>query len=174
MADPETPADLAAQLEDLQRRFGRHQATVASWETRFTEETSMMSVALVKLKQLSERLDEVVTKNKTKSPPAPWWGSGDREELQAELGELREWVDRFARIHYPAYMAKLPLCICAHPEAIWELSTLKAEWDRIYADEDNRDLQGALTWHEKWLPGVLGRLAAVIRCDPESCQLTRQ
>jgi chromosome segregation ATPase len=174
MAEPGTPADLATQFEELQRRVGRYQAAVASWEARFQAETSTATVTLVKLKQLSERLDEAVTKHQTKSPPAPWWASGDSDELRSDFAALRDWVENFARRQYSGYMAKLPTCWSAHSEAIWELSTLRAEWDRIYADEDNRDLQGALVFYDKYLPGVLGRLAAVIKCDPGSCQLTRQ
>lgn len=56
-------------------------------------------------------------------------------------------------------MAWLLQCWANHPEAIWELSTLRAEWERKCADEGNRDLAGALTWHDKWLPGVLDRLS---------------
>ena len=33
------------------------------------------------------------------------------------------------------------------------------EWLRVYGDEDNRDLSGALWWHERWLQGVLARLS---------------
>ena len=46
------------------------------------------------------------------------------------LAELRHWVEDFARKQYPAYMARLRPCWPNHPEAVWELSTLMAEWER--------------------------------------------
>jgi hypothetical protein len=70
-------------------------------------------------------------------------------------------------------MTRLPRCWANHPEAVWELSTLRAEWERIYADKDNRDLAGALVWLDKWLPGVLARLEAAIKCDESGCRMTR-
>ena len=89
------------------------------------------------------------------------------------LAELSEWVEAFLRRHYPGYAARLPRCWASHPEAVWELSTLRAEWQRIYDDPDNRDLQGALTWHDRWFPGVLGRLAVSVKCDESGCRMAR-
>ena len=74
-------------------------------------------------------------------------------------------------MHYPGYVARLPRCWAAHGEAVWELSTLAAEWGRIYADEENRDLASALAWHDRFLPGVLARLAAAITCDETGCRV---
>ena len=82
-------------------------------------------------------------------------------------------MDEFFRRHYPDYITKLPGCWVNHPEAVWELSTLQAEWERIYGNPDNRDLAGALWWHERWLPGVLARLAAAIKCDESGCRMVR-
>jgi hypothetical protein len=86
------------------------------------------------------------------------------------LAELRHWVEDFARKQYPAYMARLRPCWPNHPEAVWELSTLMAEWERVYGDSDNRDLAGALWWHERWLPGVIARLDKAIACDEAGCR----
>ena len=70
-------------------------------------------------------------------------------------------------------MTRLPRCWANHPEAVWELSTLRTEWERVYGDPGNRDLQGALAWHERWFPGVLNPLAASVTCDPTGCQMMR-
>jgi hypothetical protein len=59
-------------------------------------------------------------------------------------------------------------------EAVWELSALKTEWERIYADPENGDNQGLLNWHDRLLPGVLGRLADAIKCDVTGCTLSRR
>jgi hypothetical protein len=56
---------------------------------------------------------------------------------------------------------------------VWELSTLMTEWVRVYGDEENRDLAGALWFHERWLPRSLARLAQAIRCDATGCRTAR-
>ena len=127
---------------------------------------------LVEVKQLRERLDEAIGKRRLAPPPAPWWVV-DEATGRELLAALREWVDQFLRRHYPGYLARLPQCWPNHGEAIWELSTICAEWERIYADENNRDLAGALTWHDRYLPDVISRLAASINCDETGCRMTR-
>jgi hypothetical protein len=47
--------------------------------------------------------------------------------------------------------------------AVWELSTLAAEWRRIY-QRQVPGLAGALDFHDRWLPGV-ARSLAVIQAD---------
>jgi hypothetical protein len=164
--DSEAIAALARQVAELR-------TIVTGWDARLEAEGIGATMrVLLDVKHLRERLDEAVDKHQVKPPPAPWW-CVDKAEGQAMLAELREWVDTFLRPHYPGYLARLPRCWSAHAEAVWELSTLRAEWQRVYGDPDNRDLQGALTWHDKWLPGVLSRLAAAIRCDAAGCRAVR-
>src|SRR6266702_5986008 len=86
--------------------------------------------------------------------PAPYWTGLSRDEHAQQPGALRERVEQVARVQFPAYMAKVPACREAHPEACWELANLMAERGRIYGDPDNRDLQGALWWFERWFPVV--------------------
>ena len=173
MTGPDPVAALAAQLEDLRGVVERYQAIVTAWDARLeTEGIGGTMMLRLEVKQLRERLDEAVDKHQLKPPPAPWWCVGEAEG-RAMLAGLREWVDGFARRHYPGYLARLPRCWANHAEAVWELSTLRAEWERIYGDADNRDLQGALTWHDKWLPGVLSRLGASVKCDEAGCRAAR-
>jgi hypothetical protein len=173
LAEPDPLAALAAQLGELRGAVERYQKIVTAWDARLeTEGIGGTMMLRLELKQLRERLDEAVDKHQLKPPPAPWW-CVEEAEGRTMLAGLREWVDGFARRHYPGYLARLPRCWANHPEAVWELSTLRAEWERIYGDEDNRDLQGALTWHDKWLPGVLSRLAASIKCDETGCRAVR-
>jgi len=173
LTEPDPGADLAAQLEELRGQLARCQALVTTWDARLEAEGIGGTMMLrLELKQMRERLDDALAKHKLAPPPAPWWVTGAAEG-RAMLTELRGWVDTFLRPHYPGYAARLPRCWPAHGEAVWELSTLRAEWERVYADPDNRDLQGALTWHDKWLPGVLSRLEAVIKCDESGCRTAR-
>jgi hypothetical protein len=164
--DSEAIAALAQQIAELR-------GIVTSWDARLeTEGIGATMKLLLEVKRLRERLDEAVDKHQLKPPPAPWWCVG-ADEGRAMLADLSGWVETFLRRHYPDYAARLPRCWANHPEAVWELSTLRAEWQRIYDDPDNRDLQGALTWHDKWFPDVLSRLAAAVKCDAAGCRMVR-
>ena len=166
-------AALARQVAELRGVVEHYQAIVTAWDARLEAEgIGGTMVLLLEVKRLRERLDEALAKRQLEPPPAPWWRV-DEAKGKAMLAELCEWVEEFARRHYPGYMTRLPGCWANHPEAVWELSTLSAEWERVYGDPDNRDLQGALMWHDKWFPGVLARLAASIKCDQAGCRMMR-
>jgi hypothetical protein len=170
MTDPDPVADLAAQLEELRANVSRLQGIVASWDARLEREGIGGTLMLrLEVKRLTERLNDALAKRQLAPPPAPWWCT-DENETRSMLAELRHWIEGFARKHYPAYMARLRACWPNHPEAMWELSTLMAEWERVYGDADNRDLAGALWWHERWLPGVIARLDKAITCDEAGCR----
>jgi hypothetical protein len=128
----------------------------------------------LEVKHLREELAEAIVKRQLKPPPAPWWDI-DAGQAEVMLADLRGWVDGFLARHYPGYLTRLPACWPRHVEAIWELSALRTEHDRIFADPENGDLQGLLAFHDRWLPGVLARLAAALsKCDEAGCQLTRR
>jgi regulator of replication initiation timing len=169
MTEPGPVAALAAQLEELRGQLARAQGDVGHVRARLEAGAGQTMMLRLEVKQLRERLGEALETHKLEPAPAPWWCTGETEG-KAMLAELREWVDGFARRHYPGYLARLPACWANHPEAVWELSTLRAEWQRVYAEPGNAELQGALNWHDKWLPGVLGRLAASVKCDEAGCR----
>ena len=173
MTDPDPVAALAAQLEDLRGQLARAQGEIGHLREGLKGESGQTAMLRLDVKHLREELAEATEKRRLKPPPAPWW-CVSRAEGEAMLAGLREWVDAFLRPHYPDYMTRLPRCWANHGEAVWELSTLRAEWQRIYDDADNRDLAGALTWHDKYLPGVVGRLAEAIRCDEAGCRIARR
>jgi hypothetical protein len=189
MTNNEIPADLSAQVDDLRSQVLQLRGIVTAWDARLnTDVIGKWMVLQLGLKHLGEALPELqaevqhlaealakaVSKNRLAPPPAPYWLGLPRAEYAAQLAKLREWVDKIARTQYPEYLAKLPSCWPNHPEAIWELSNLMMEWVRIYGDEDNQDLAGALWFHERWMPGVLTRLAKAIRCDEAGCRRSRQ
>jgi regulator of replication initiation timing len=173
VTDPDPVAALAAQLEELRGQLARTQGEVGVLRERLEAESSQTAMLRLDVKQSRDQLAEAIEKRRLKPPSAPWWVVG-ADEGRAMLAGLREWVEAFLRPHYPGYMTRLPRCWANHGEAVWELSALRAEHERIYADEDNRDLQGALNWHDRLLPGVLDRLAAAIRCDEAGCRVARR
>ena len=65
-------------------------------------------------------------------------------------------------------------CWPGHIHAIWELSTLAAEWHHVYGGE-RPDLARALEFYDRWLPGTMRRIAAITRsCVPECAMRRRQ
>jgi hypothetical protein len=100
-----------------------------------------------------------------RGPAAPCWIGLDRQAYTAQLAELRHWADAVLRQHYGGY--ELRDCWASHIQAIWELSTLAAEWRRVYGGQ-RPDLADALEFHDRWLPGTMRRIAAITRaCVPE-------
>jgi hypothetical protein len=189
LAENDTLAALAAQVDELRGKVVRQQAIVAAWDARLKRDVLgkwlVLRTAIKRLtrtsteletevKRLAKALEEAVSKNQLTPPPAPYWLGLSREEYLGQLAELREWVEKIVRAQYPGYLAKLPPCWPNHPEAVWELSNLMAEWARVYGDEGNRDLAGALWLHERWLPGILARLAKAIQCDESGCRRLRR
>jgi hypothetical protein len=106
-----------------------------------------------------------------RSPAAPCWIGLDRQAFGAQLAELRRWADTVLRQHYSSY--ELRDCWPSHIHAIWELSTLAAEWHRVYGGE-RPDLARALEFYDRWLPGTMRRIAVITRtCVPE-CVMRRR
>jgi hypothetical protein len=189
MTDNETLAALAAQVDELRREVAGLHQIVVRWDARL--DTDVLGKWLVlraavkrltrnsaemetEVKRLADALEEAIRKNHLAPPPAPYWLGLSRDEYLGQLAKLQEWVDRIARGQYSGYLVKLPLCWANHPEAVWELSNLMTEWERIYGDEDNRDLAAALWFFERWMPGVLARLARAIPCDEAGCRRPQQ
>jgi hypothetical protein len=175
MADSETFAALARQLDDLRGTVARLHMTVTQWDARLELEGIGATLVLrAEVQRLSRTLTEALAKHRLEPPVAPYWLHLDPAELGQRLAELRSWVEDFLRVQYPGYAPGLRACWMNHPEAVWELSTLMTEWLRVYGDADNRDLAAALWWHERWLPGVLARLGKAIPCDETGCRLPQR
>ena len=75
------------------------------------------------------------------------------------------------RQHYGGY--ELRDCWPSHIHAIWELSTLAAEWHHTYGG-NRPDLARALEFYDRWLPNTMRRIASITRtCMPE-CVMRRR
>jgi hypothetical protein len=69
-------------------------------------------------------------------------------------------------------LAKNRLCAPRLPRRlVWELSTFMTEWLRVYGDQLNRELSGALWFYERWLPDALARLGKPITGDEVGCRV---
>jgi len=173
VTDPDPAADLSMQFAELRAQWARSQGEIGALRARLEDSTGQTAMLLVEVKRLRGELAEAVEKRQLKPPPAPWWGVS-QEQGEAMLADLRRWVGTWLARHYPGYVLRLPSCWWRHMEAVWELSALRAEHDRIFADPDNGDQQGLLAFHDRWFPGVLARLAAVLSdCKNAPCRLAR-
>ena len=126
----------------------------------------------MEVKRLRGELAEAIEKRRLKPPPAPWWssaGSRPRRCSPSCASGSRRSSGRTIRVTCPGSRN-------AGPPTGGHLGTehLHAEWIRIYGDEENRDLRAPSTWHDRYLPDTLNRLAAALgKCDEAGCQLTR-
>jgi hypothetical protein len=104
-----------------------------------------------------------------RGPAAPNWIGLDRDTYHAQLADLRWWTDTVLRPHYGGY--ELADCWPRHIHAIWELSTLAAEWHRTYTGS-RPDLARALEFHDRWLPGIMRRITGITaKCVPHCVTL---
>ena len=173
---PEPPptgdtAALAAQIATVRGQ-------VAALKTRLDNDViGKQLVALAEIKRLRSQVTELAhvaaetrDSDRQHGPAASYWIGRDRAEYAAQLAELRQWADTVLRREYGGY--QLAACWENHPHAIWELSTLAAEWHRTYSS-NRPSLDRALEFHDRWLPGTMRRVAEITRrCNPE-CAVRR-
>ena len=95
----------------------------------------------------------------------------DRDTYHARLAELRQWADTVLRQHYGGY--ELRDCWPRHIYAVWELSTLAAEWHRTYSGSRS-DLARALEFNDRWLPNTMRRVAGMTRACMTQCVMLRR
>jgi hypothetical protein len=105
-----------------------------------------------------------------RGPAAPYWIGLDRDTYDAQLADLRRWTDTVLRQQYSGY--ELPDCWPRHTHAIWELSTLAAEWHHTYR-APRPDLARALEFHDRWLPGTMRRITSITRGCRAQCVTLR-
>jgi hypothetical protein len=75
-----------------------------------------------------------------------------------------------AASHYGGY--ELADCWPRHIHAIWELSTLAAEWHRTYTGS-RPDLARALEFYDRWLPGTMRRITGITATCVPQCVMLR-
>lgn len=173
MSEPDPIADLAAQLEELRGQLARYTGETGHLRARLQEDSGQVVMLRLEIKHLGEKIDAAIARREAGEPAAPFWLGLSKDQHAARLAEVRAWVERVAFVQYPTYFSKLPPCWAAHAELVLEVSNLMTEWVRVYGDPDNRPFQEALWFHERWLPGFLGRCEKWFRCDVSGCRLAR-
>ena len=172
----ETLAALAAQIADIREKVTYLDAVIdragllAAGDIR--RRVSRLTTDLGKLASQVEAQGTTLAKALTGGPraQAPTWVGLSLEDRDTQFAELTEWVEGMLR---PSYPDSAPAaCWPNHWQAVWELSTLAAEWRRIY-QRPAPDLAGALDFYDRWLPGVARRLASIqADCTTGRCMVT--
>jgi hypothetical protein len=124
-----------------------------------------------RFEDLAQTVAEALDTAAPGGPAAPYWIGLDRDIYQARLADLRHWADTVLRQHYGGY--ELRDCWPHHMHAVWELSTLAAEWHRIYGGA-RPDLARALEFYDRWLPNTMRRMAGMTRACMTQCAMLRR
>ena len=159
----ESLAALAAQLADLRGQ-------VRAINERLDQAGLRADLNLAdRFENLAQTVADTLDAAAPQGAAAPYWIGLDRDTYHAQLADLRQWADTVLRQHYGGY--ELRDCWPRHIHAIWELSTLAAEWHRIYSGS-RPDLARALDFYDRWLPGTMRRITGITRtCTPQCVML---
>jgi hypothetical protein len=162
---PVTQADLEglrAQLSDLRGKLRiletqRQSATLEALPGKFDDLALLVAETL----EAIESAADIV--------PALDWSAMDAAERQDAMDDLGIWVSGILLGELESYCASvIKGCWRNHRAAVWELGNLWAEWKRIYGAEVP-PLADALTWFDRWLPGVQIRLRdQMAACNPKA------
>ena len=167
--DGPTVVALAIQVSNLRQDI---KSVVAKLDALTTEQHEH-AVALEGITALRNRVEAILAylDDTDKASPASWfWLTMTNQERQEKFDELADWVETVLRVQYPSYLAdQLRPCWPNHPEALWELSWLYQLWTLAYLTK-RQTPKDAADWHDRWLPGAIGRLSAVmLECD-QACR----
>ena len=172
----ETLAALAAAIGDLRRKIRFIESVVDRSGLAMAKDIrSRIARLTADLDALAAKVDELdatlaALQSGGDRVPAPNWVGLTETERAELLAKLAEWV---ARVLVPSYRPDPPLAPCwpAHWPVVWELSTVWAEWRRIY-HRPGPELAGALEWHNRYLPGALDRARRELaKCTGRQCNL---
>jgi hypothetical protein len=168
------PEDEDQALAALSRQLADVRGQVLGLEQRLaaagiTEDLNLAA----RFEELARTVSDALDAAAPKGPPAPRWTGIDRGTYELQLTMLAKWVNNILRRQYGDY--ELKDCWPDHPTCVWELSTLAAEWNRIYAPQVRRpSLDLALSFYDRFLPNSMKRISGYLRRCTGGCILTRR
>lgn len=171
-ADRERTEALAAQVADLRGRLLLMEARKDSASpAEVTKVKTEMAILRGQFDDLARLVAETLEAIETEADmvPALDWSRMTGEEAGDWLDDLGIWVTGILLGELESYCASVVKgCWRNHRAAVWELGNLHQEWKRIYGS-DNPPLADALTWFDRWLPGVQIRLRdQMSACNPKA------
>jgi hypothetical protein len=163
-------AALAVQVDTLRRDVESLAAKVRTF-TKMQREHATALNDISDLRHEVEQILAILTDQDDGTPTSWFWLRMSDQERTEKSSELSDWVETVFRAQYPDYLAdQIRPCWPNHPEARWELAWLYHLWSLAYLTERSAP-KDAADWHDRWSPGVIRRLAEVMRqCSRGGCQ----
>lgn len=129
---------------------------------RSQEEQAVILDGIAELRHQVEQILALLSEDGKPSSGGWFWLTMDERTREERSSELSDWVDTVLRAEYPDYLAgHIRPCWPNHPEAKWELGWLYQLWSLTYLAK-RASPRDAADWHDRWNPGVLRRLSAVM------------
>lgn len=134
------------------------------------------------VEQLLATVGQIVERRESDGQQAPWCvhQPPDLEEDDDSdgLDPLDRWVEWANQIYrhqnWEPERLLVPVCWRVHPGLAAEVATLMWTWQRAFVDAA-ATADAAQNWHDRWLPGYLGRLSSWVDsgCLKGSCRRQR-
>ena len=138
--------------------------------TRTQEEHTVVMECITELRGQVEEILALLSEDAKTSPSGWFWLTMDEQAREEKFSELRDWLEAVLRPQYPGYLAgQIQPCWPNHPEARWELAWLYQLWSFAYLSK-RAVPKDAADWHDRWAPGVIRRLGAVMNRCQGDCQ----
>jgi hypothetical protein len=161
----ESLAALAAQLADLR-------GEIRAINERLDQAGFCADLNLAdRFEDLAQTVADALDAAASRGAAAPYWIGLDRDTYHARLANLQRWAGTVLCQHYGGY--ELRDCWPRHVHAVWELSTLAAEWHHAYGGT-RPDLARALEFYDRWLPNTMRRVAGMTRACMTQCAMLRR
>ena len=168
-----TPASSVAALAVQVHSLSRNVESLTSKVDQLASTQRQQAILLEGVAELRNQIDHMLTliTRQDDGMPATWfWLRMADHEREEKLAELSDWANTVLRVQYPDYTAgQVRPCWPHHPEAWWELAWLYHLWSKAYLSERPAP-KDAADWHDRWAPGAIRRLSAVMRGCEAGCQ----
>jgi len=126
-----SPRALGESLAALATQLAALRGEIRAINTRLDQAGLRAGLNLAaRFEDLAQTVAEALDAAAPGGPAAPYWIGLDGDTYATRLAELRQWADAILRQHYGGY--ELRDCWPRHIHAVWELSTLAAEWHHAY------------------------------------------
>jgi hypothetical protein len=161
-------AALAVQVAGLRRDVESLTAKLDSVTNAQKEHATALD-GVAELRCQVERILTLVEEDGEASPGGWFWLTMTDQEREEKFGELYDWVETVLRPQYPGYLGdQIRPCWPNHSEARWELAWLYQLWSLAYLAKRPMPRDVA-DWHDRWAPGALRRLSAVMSHCERAC-----